>query len=311
MSRSALFVIDIQGELAVDPKTRIPHVECIKPTAGDKILAAARAIIDSFRHKGAQSPSIIVFVYHEDETMMEGSDPWRLIFDPRDGVEEEILVAKSTSEHIGSTYAMLNFIASLGVIDVQCIVSRLSPVLMHERVGNTFETNPGLADWPKSEGIAELVTFGIQSEYCVLETSKGALDLGFSVMILQGAHSTYDQDRPPPGKAAAAIERDVEQELKHKGAQVLRWEDTIATWEQWRMIFELPHLLGTAVRGSTRASWSIPPFGGDLGRGGNGEGRDSETACPRERERRRKERCISKEGSRPTQPECLPRLIKM
>lgn len=103
MSRSALFVIDIQGELAVDPKTRIPHAERIK-TAGDRILAAARAIVDSFRDKGDQSPSIIVFVQHEDETMVRGSDPWRLVFDPRDGVQEEILVAKTTSESMSSTY---------------------------------------------------------------------------------------------------------------------------------------------------------------------------------------------------------------
>lgn len=96
MSRSALFVIDIQGELAIDPKTRIPHADRIK-SAGDKILAAARSIIDSFRDKGEQSPSIIVFVQHEDETLVKGSEPWKLMFEPRDGVNEESLVAKTTS----------------------------------------------------------------------------------------------------------------------------------------------------------------------------------------------------------------------
>lgn len=97
MSRSALFVIDIQGENAKDSETRIAHAERIT-FAGGKILSAARSIIDSFRDRGQQSPSIIVFVQHEDETMVKGSNPWKLVFSPRDGVSEEILVAKTTSK---------------------------------------------------------------------------------------------------------------------------------------------------------------------------------------------------------------------
>lgn len=99
MSRSALFVIDIQGINAIDPTTRIPHAQRIN-SAGDKILSTARQTIDSFRDKGEQSPSIIVFVQHEDESMVKGSDEWKLAFDPRDGVPEEVLVGKTTSEWI-------------------------------------------------------------------------------------------------------------------------------------------------------------------------------------------------------------------
>lgn len=221
MSRSALFVIDIQGELAIDPKTRIPHAERIK-SAGTKILAAARNIIDSFRDKGEQSPSIIVFVQHEDKTMVKGSDLWKLVFDPRDGVSEEILVAKTTSECIHSTTTAPT-------------PQKLS-LLLQKYAGNTFETNPGLADKLKAEGVAEVVTFGIQSECCVLETSKGALEHGFSVTLLQGAHSTYDS----PPKSAVEVERDIEDELRQKGAQIIPWEDAIATWEQRRMISTYP-----------------------------------------------------------------------
>lgn len=99
MPRSALFVIDIQRELANDVSTRIPHADRIR-AAGDKILTKARSIVDSFREKGEQSPSIIVYVQHEEDpkdgTLLRGTDPWKLVFRPRDGVAEEILVAKTT-----------------------------------------------------------------------------------------------------------------------------------------------------------------------------------------------------------------------
>lgn len=102
MPRSALFVIDIQRELAQDLKTRIPHADRVCG-AGEKILLTARNIIDSYRSKDQQSPSIIVFVQHEENaeegTLVSGTEPWKLVFEPRDGVSEEILVAKTTREH--------------------------------------------------------------------------------------------------------------------------------------------------------------------------------------------------------------------
>lgn len=78
----------------------------------------------------------------------------------------------------------------------------------------------------------EIVTFGIQSECCVAATSRGALEAGFQVTVLKGAHSTYDAD----SKSALEIERDVEQQLKDKGADIVPWEDALASWEQRRMI---------------------------------------------------------------------------
>lgn len=73
---------------------------------------------------------------------------------------------------------------------------------------------------------------GIQSDACVVSTSKGALKAGFKVTILHGAHSTYDI----PPKSATDIERDIEQELKLRGADVVPWEDALAAWDQRRMI---------------------------------------------------------------------------
>lgn len=197
MPRSALFVIDIQRELAHDPKTRIPHAERVC-SASERILSAARGIIDAYRCREQQSPSIIVVVQHEEEpakgNLVRGTEPWRLMFEPRDGVQEEVLIAKKTR--------------------------------------NTFESNPDLADKLKADGITEIVTFGMQSECCVVETSKGALEAGFKVTILQGAHSTYDTE----SRSAIDIERAIEEELEGRGAEVIPWEDAVASWEQRRMI---------------------------------------------------------------------------
>jgi nicotinamidase-related amidase len=92
---SALFVIDIQHDLAGDPKTEIPHAARIRD-AGEVILSAARGISQT---EGAQPP-LIVFVQHEEAPeegpLVKGSDPWKLVFEPQTNNSREILVPKTT-----------------------------------------------------------------------------------------------------------------------------------------------------------------------------------------------------------------------
>ena len=98
MSRSAIFVIDIQHEMAGDPSTSVPDVDALK-SATTKILSTARAIIDGSRAKGAQSPLTLVFVQHEEPAGSGGlerdSKQWELVFPPRENDSEEVLVAKT------------------------------------------------------------------------------------------------------------------------------------------------------------------------------------------------------------------------
>jgi nicotinamidase-related amidase len=101
MSRIALFVIDIQVELAQDPKTEIPHARRIRE-AGELILSKARSIIDTAR-ANRQHPNLeIVIVQHEekaeDGTLVRGSQPWKVIFPPREGDDVERLVSKNIRE---------------------------------------------------------------------------------------------------------------------------------------------------------------------------------------------------------------------
>ncbi|PYH40845.1 Isochorismatase hydrolase [Aspergillus saccharolyticus JOP 1030-1] len=193
--RRALFIIDIQKELAVDSKTRVPHADRVIASA-EGILEAARSVIDSHRENNQLSPWAIYFIQHEDSpekgTLVRGSEPWELAFTPRVDVEEEIVIAKKT--------------------------------------GNTFESNPTLAARLRNADVSEVVALGLQSDKCVEATCQGALAAGFRVTLLAGAHSTYDSD----GKTAIEIEREVERRLSTRGARVLRWEEAVSQWVQKR-----------------------------------------------------------------------------
>lgn len=154
--RTALFVIDIQDELARNPTTRIPHANRVVQ-AGEQIMQSARQAIQNTNRSG-ESPSVVVFVQHEetDGTLLRDSEAWQLVLPPQPSVETEMLVAKTTRD--------------------------------------TFESNPDLAQRLRDLGIGRIVAFGIQSECCVLSTCRGALAAGFGVTLLRGAHSTYDAD---------------------------------------------------------------------------------------------------------------------
>jgi nicotinamidase-related amidase len=84
---------------------------------------------------------------------------------------------------------------------------------------DTFESNPDLAANLKSKGVKEVVIFGLQSDACVRATSYGAMDAGFDVTVLDGAHSTYDTEE----KKANEIEQDINAELAEKGAKIIHW----------------------------------------------------------------------------------------
>ncbi|GAA3143775.1 hypothetical protein GCM10010466_38500 [Planomonospora alba] len=60
--------------------------------------------------------------------------------------------------------------------------------------------------------VASLVVAGMQSEWCVRETSLAAMARGHAVTLVQGAHATYDGDEP-----AEVVSRRVEEELAAVG----------------------------------------------------------------------------------------------
>jgi len=99
MAMSALFVIDIQKDLASIPGTKIPHSDRVV-LAAEKAIAGVRGEIDRSRGDGQQPHWMIVFVQHEeDETqgaLVRGTEPWGLVFEPREHDEHEMVVGKTT-----------------------------------------------------------------------------------------------------------------------------------------------------------------------------------------------------------------------
>lgn len=95
--------------------------------------------------------------------------------------------------------------------------------LANRNIGDTFESNPNLAAELRERDVGTIVAFGIQSECCVLSTCRGALAAGFKVVLLSGAHSTYDS----PLKTALEIEKEVEDVLAKEGARILRYEEWV------------------------------------------------------------------------------------
>lgn len=98
MPRTALFVIDIQNELAGNPQTQVPGTDKLR-AAAEKILAASRSLADAAGE--GQERALTVFVQHEEDptsggSLVRGAEPWKLVFPPRDGVMDEILVSKTT-----------------------------------------------------------------------------------------------------------------------------------------------------------------------------------------------------------------------
>ncbi|KAF3041520.1 hypothetical protein E8E12_004871 [Didymella heteroderae] len=208
MSRTALFVIDIQRALADDPSTQIPHAKRVVD-AGNRILRNGRGIIDKSVMRGEKASLDIVCVQHEETSekgnLQRGSREWALVFPPRDddwttSMGNECLVSKDVRVYI----------------DVVTFDGSADP-----SPGDTFQSNPNLAAELRERDVGTVVAFGIQSECCVLSTCRGALAAGFKVVLLKGAHSTYDTDE----KTALEIEKEVEEALEAEGARILSYEE--------------------------------------------------------------------------------------
>ena len=103
--RTALFVIDIQKEMAAIEATRIPHADRIVD-AGGKILAAARRVLDA--GPGANdAAAVIVVVQHEEPPesggLVRGTEAWEVVFPIREDAPKEYLVPKTTGESNSTT----------------------------------------------------------------------------------------------------------------------------------------------------------------------------------------------------------------
>ncbi len=80
---------------------------------------------------------------------------------------------------------------------------------------DAFASNAELASVLSDRQVHRIVMAGMQSNYCVSATSRGALRHGFRVELASGAHGTYDEDAP-----ADVIAATVESDLAREGVTV-------------------------------------------------------------------------------------------
>jgi nicotinamidase-related amidase len=88
-----------------------------------------------------------------------------------------------------------------------------SDIVIKKHASSAFENTALGATLQKLE-IADLVVCGLQSEFCVSNTSKAALALGYRVAVAQDGHSTW----PSAGRASHVIAETVNEELRSLGA---------------------------------------------------------------------------------------------
>jgi nicotinamidase-related amidase len=97
------------------------------------------------------------------------------------------------------------------------IHEELSPlpgeVIVRKRASSAFEDTE-LSSVLARLGVRSVVVCGLQSELCVANTSKAALDLGYEVRVASDAHSTW----PAGGRTSEAISESVNQQLAQRGA---------------------------------------------------------------------------------------------
>lgn len=74
-------------------------------------------------------------------------------------------------------------------------------------------------------GVTELAICGLQSEFCVSNTTRSALALGYRVWLAEDGHNTW----PSEGRSAAAIRAEVNAQLAAAGATVLTVADLTAS----------------------------------------------------------------------------------
>ena len=71
---------------------------------------------------------------------------------------------------------------------------------------NVFESNPDLAQRLKDADIDTIELIGMQSEYCVQASARGAKAAGFSVLLQPQLHATFHDGTPATNEPGASYE---------------------------------------------------------------------------------------------------------
>ena len=90
-------------------------------------------------------------------------------------------------------------------------------LVVRKTTQNVFESNPDLANELKARGVEELEIVGVQSDLCLLQSSKGAHDHGFKISVARDMHATYDggfpgsEDPTPASVISDRVQAEIDQ----------------------------------------------------------------------------------------------------
>ena len=147
---TALLVVDVQQGVVEGAHER------------DTVVANIGSLVDKARTEGTP----VVWVQHDDEHLVRGSDEWRIVPE-LSPAEEEPLVNKSYGDSFEDT-------------NLESVLSGL--------------------------GVGRLVVAGAQTDQCIRSTLHGALVRGYDTTLVSDAHTTEDQTQwgaPPPDQVIA------------------------------------------------------------------------------------------------------------
>ncbi|KAJ7494819.1 Isochorismatase-like protein, partial [Mycena galericulata] len=198
-SQRVLLVLDAQAGVLSDPPRGVPAAPALRPTLA-RILATARA---------ARPPPLIVHVRNTGDSGdidEPGTAGWQLVFEPR----VRPAAGGGAEEQEGE---------------------QPDEIVLDKRKNNAFAgTKLGELVPPD----AEIVIVGLQSDFSVRATCSAALGRGNSVLLIRGAHATYDRLEVLYGGGttpASQISREIEGELEEAGVHLLEVGEVGAIWE--------------------------------------------------------------------------------
>ncbi len=93
-------------------------------------------------------------------------------------------------------------------------------IVLDKTTQDTFAST-ALGDVLTARGISHLIIAGLQSEYCIRETTRGALARHFTVTLVSDGHSTYD------GKEGTALQTSAAVNAEFAGRVTLAESDSL------------------------------------------------------------------------------------
>ena len=106
----------------------------------------------------------------------------------------------------------------------ESLVPAAGEVVLKKQQSSSFE-GTDLDEQLKARHITELVLCGLQSEFCISNTARSALGLGYRVQVASDGHGTW----PSEGRSADEISAEVNRQLAEAGAHLATTAELAAT----------------------------------------------------------------------------------